>query len=350
MTDRDPGNGPGNGPGNSPDDERPDDALLETWLRQLEVDLSDTTVIARSEFILKMNTQIHESLARGDRTLAAILATLGEPAQVADRYRLENGFPPVPRTTQENVARRQTSMGAFFKWATIGILGFFSILVLGGILLVTRFLPLVKVDENANRVRLFGGLIDFSDLDTHVTTDTNGRFKFEINGDPIVDTQTRKGEVTGPVNAMRFSAGNARLVVEAHSGSSVKYQCQVNDGAQGTNDSFPHSAADEVRFDFSSASAAKCAIQVPYQTALRIDITNGDVKLTDMRNPLSVRVGNGLVVFNKQKSVSYSLNANATNGSVIGFEKFRKQQDASRTKGELFSADITVANGNIRIE
>jgi uncharacterized membrane protein len=130
---------------------------LEGWLRQLENALQDVSVVDRSDIVMELHTHIRESYERGDRSLEEILSGLGEPAHVANRYRVDRGMQPV------DIPKPQSRLVGFFKWVTIGLLGWLTIttiFVIVMLIFAAQFLPLVQVDEKAGRVKILGGMID----------------------------------------------------------------------------------------------------------------------------------------------------------------------------------------------
>ncbi|MCM2280290.1 MAG: hypothetical protein NDI61_00430 [Bdellovibrionaceae bacterium] len=340
-----------------------DSQKLEAWLRQLETALADVSVIDRSDILMEIHAHIRDSYDRGGRTLDDILSSLGEPTQVANRFRLERGMQPVV------VPRAHSAAGSFFKWATIGVLGFLAIMTLGGVLLVSKFFPLIQVDEKENRVRILGGLIDIQDdhiagrlaeeikddLQDDMQIHIGGRTEDKPHGITGKSKRTFKGEFPGPLNAVTFSASNGELQMQTHEGTQLEYNCQVSGGGHQPPRDFATHLNQQAKLDFSSFSGAKCQLSVPVQSAVRVEIANGDVKLTDMRNPVTAKLDNGRIVFGKHPGAIYKLNTKVINGVVSGLSEFESAQATEQTKngapkGELYSAELEVTNGGIRIE
>lgn len=323
-----------------------DTRKLEVWLRQLEAALGDVSVVDRSDIVMEMNAHIRDSYERGGRTLDEILNSLGEPAQVANRYRLERGMQPVV------IPKGQTTAGAFFKWATIGLLGFFAISAVGGIILISNFFPLVKVDENEKRVKILGGMIEINDseLAADIGKDLDGNIQLKVGGFESGASQTLEAEVPGPVTSVAFSASNGELEVEGHSAPNVTYKCRVNGGLE-RKDVQSSGPSQDFALDFTDFAHADCKIRVPAQTAIKVSISNGDVKLKNMRNPTTVKLDNGRIVFKKHPEAFYTLKTLVTNGVVLGLADFESEQRPNAKKeGELFSADLQVTNGGIRLQ
>ncbi len=325
-----------------------DSLQLEAWLRQLEAALNDISVVDRAGIVMELDSRIRDSYGRGGRTLDEILGSLGEPAQVANRYRIERGAQPI------SVPRSRTPSGAFFKWATIGALGFIGILTLGAAILVTRLFPLVKLDKGENRVKILGGMIDIEG--SRLARGIGANFEdsdLRLNFGGRDSRMSRKFEAAlpGPVNSVVFTAGSAELEVESGSGRDVKYKCGTRGGPDAAP-AFEVSPEKELAMDLSAYDSAKCEIELPPFTAVKVDIADGDVKLEEMRNPVTAKLGNGRIVFEKHLAARYDMKAGVVNGAVIGLSDFEKKQNSGPRAGarELFSADLKVTNGNIRIE
>ncbi len=333
-----------------------DTKKLEGWLRQLEQALHDVSVIDRADIVMELNTHIRESFDRGDRTLDEILTSLGEPTQVSNRYRLERGMQPVI------LPRSKTPVGSLFKWATIGMLGLAAIIFIGGAIIVGRIFPLIQLDEKTNQIRLLGGMIDVIDDDIDLQFQNGSMNKsFGFHFDSNEKSRTKfSGKVAGnpkeKIKEIKVNAVNGTFDLEGESHSNeLSYECFLRDSDSMTPDQFLKQNGKQVEFDFMSADV-RCKLSIPAGAKLDVQLTNGDIRLEKLQNPLAVDLENGRIRFEGDEEIEYKLNANVVNGVVAGLRDFEEQQKAHQTGRDnkktpkSYTAELKVNNGGISIQ
>jgi hypothetical protein len=121
---------------------------LEQYLGKLDKGLGQIPVSEKAEIITEIKSHILDAKAKDDsKKLEDILAAIGEPELVANRYLIERGLKPMKAPTHP-----------IFKWLIIGFLGTFAIIVIFISILIWRFTPIMKIHDD--KVTLLGGTID----------------------------------------------------------------------------------------------------------------------------------------------------------------------------------------------
>jgi len=128
---------------------------LEQYLGKLDKGLGPIPVSEKAEIITEIKSHILDAQAKDNsKKLEDILAAIGEPEFVANRYLIERGLKPMKTPTHP-----------IFKWLIIGFLGTFAIIVLFITVLIWKFTPIMKIQDD--KVTLLGGTIDV-DKDSEV--------------------------------------------------------------------------------------------------------------------------------------------------------------------------------------
>ena len=148
---------------------------LEMYLRDLEKAMGQIPVAERSDIILELNTHITETFEQGEKSLDEILRALGSPEQVANRYLLERGLEAIE-------IKKGPSL---LKWGCLIVSAFCFLIILGFFLTFRSCVkqlstsskveihgngPIVEVDEDDERVRVLGGLIDVDGKNDKINT------------------------------------------------------------------------------------------------------------------------------------------------------------------------------------
>ena len=96
------------------------DPRLENYLTALDSALKPLSISDRADIVTEIKSHVMSALEREpERALDAILAALGEPETVANRYLIERGQKP-----------SKPSISPAVKWIVIGFLGTFALILL----------------------------------------------------------------------------------------------------------------------------------------------------------------------------------------------------------------------------
>jgi len=77
-----------------------------------------------------------------------------------------------------------------------------------------------------------------------------------------------------------------------------------------------------------------------------VDVGNAKVKLEDLRQNVFVRVGNGKIIFEKDKRVSYVFTTQLNRGKISGL----KTEDYNNSDPHAYKIELKATNGKISIE
>lgn len=128
------------------------DFKLEAYLTALDRALKSISVGDRADIIAEIKSHILDAKEKNpEQSIESILTSIGEPETVANRYLIERGLKP-----------GKASRSPIVKWLTIGFLGTFGIFVVFVISILWFFSPILKIDEEQNRVEILGGMIDIN--------------------------------------------------------------------------------------------------------------------------------------------------------------------------------------------
>ena len=238
-------------------------AKLESYLVKLDKSLGPIAISERADIVTEIRSHVLEAQRQDEtQTIESILASLGEPEQVANRYLLERGLKP-----------QKAPKHPIVKWLIIGFLGTLSICVFFVLIIIWKFTPIIKVDEEKGRVIILGGLIDVNEKAGHVkvgSISVNDDSEDEqISGSVDIDIKKApKIEVLFANGKMGFeNSHNNQLVWKCHGANSEN----VMENEKGLT-----------RLNFKKVANVKCAVDIPKGIYLIVDGGNGK---TDFEEP-----------------------------------------------------------------
>jgi hypothetical protein len=227
-----------------------------------------------------------------DISMKSILASLGEPETVANRYLLERGLKvsKAPRTPMA-------------KWLTIGFLGTLSISVLFLTVLLWKFTPILSIDDENDRVIILGGLIDINGNSGKVSIGSTLK-----NHDHTHSTTTDGSIVTREFDStdttlisIENGSGNVRLT--NHDKKLVTVEAQIISGTQDTCEIEISKSVKEIfvktksKKNGSIFSSNQCevnvAIKSPRSMNLNIKNGSGDIQILNLEGKLYAKNGSG---------------------------------------------------------
>lgn len=298
------------------------DPRLESYLSSLEQVLKPFPVSDRAEIVTEIKSHVLSTLERDPQTrLDTVLAALGEPETVANRYLMERGLKPT-----------QPPISPVVKWLVIGFLGTFAMLLIFAGIIVTRFTPLLHVDDSEDRVSLFGGMIEVDGKNGKVLV--NGSFGDAWEG----ARRSFDGSYAitkGQSIAVKF--GNGKINVVNSDDSKLSWNCSTRKSQ--TPPQSPTTDKDGVALDLSALSWVKCELSIPENTKLLINGSNGKIEFNEPRFSLAANITNGKVGIHPDEDKAYRYDVGVTNGMTDSF--------TSSDKADAYTVSIHVANGKI---
>ncbi len=298
------------------------DPRLESYLTSLEQVLRPFPVSDRAEIVTEIKSHVLSALERDPQTrLDTVLAALGEPETVANRYLIERGLKPT-----------KPPISPVVKWVVIGFLGTFAMILIFAGIIVTRFTPLLHVDDLKDKVSLFGGLIEVDGEDGRVLI--SGSFGDGWHG--------AKNSFEGSVpvtkgQSISIKFGNGKLEVTNAEDSKLSWNCSSRSSQHST----PKPTADKngVGLDLTALSWVKCELSVPEDANLAINGSNGKLEFDEPRYNFAANLTNGKVEINPDDDQAYHYELAVTNGKTDSF--------ASSDKTGAYSVAIHLVNGKI---
>lgn len=295
------------------------DPRLERYLSTLENALKPFPVSDRAEIITEIKSHVLSALERDPQaSVDGILAALGEPEIVANRYLLERGLKP-----------GKPPISPIVRWLVIGFLGTVAMLLAFAVFLVANFSPIVRVDEKGQTVEILGGAIKVD----------GDKDRVSIRGIIDTDMGSYSGSQTldaGETVSVKFS--NGRMEIEANEEPSLEWECRGGGGSSPQ----PLSEGGTTTLDFSSMLGVKCDIRVPKGAKLDIKGTNGRVSISEADFDVTADLARGSVEFGAAKDVAFKFDVKVDMGKTDAFE--------SSDKPGARSAKIHVGSGRISKE
>ncbi|MBP9709196.1 MAG: hypothetical protein KBD78_16295 [Oligoflexales bacterium] len=299
---------------------------LELYLMKLEKNLGSVAVSEKAEIITEIKSHILEALDRDkNQSIEAVLASLGEPEMVANKYLLERGLKPT-RPPRHPIV----------KWLTIGFLGTLTIFFAFIAFIVWSFSPLLKVDETTGRVSIMGGmgLIDI-DGDT-------GSIKYQADSSTVVDKWGSGISFNGdkeidllktPELKINFNNGDFTFI--RSESNKLIWDCK---GSK-TGDTADLSE-ERLEMHFKGKKTMKCTVEVPDKLVLQVSGINGRVQLEGLHTDQFVNLENGQIIFEQDEATEYNVEANVKNGQSEDFE--------SHNNDQAYKVFLNVKNGQVK--
>lgn len=303
---------------------------LEQYLSTLDKSLGQIPVSDRSDIITEIKSHVLDAKDRDpNQSIEQILASIGEPESVANRYLLERGLKP-----------GKPARSPIVKWLTVGFLGTFGITATLIIVILWKFTPIIKVDEEAGHVVILGGLIEINEKEgkvkvgnTHVRQDisfamTSSR---EFDGSSTLDKNK--------VSMVRVPFSNGKIEMTTSVDQQLRWKCKVNGAA---NSAFVSEDKKIFTINLSNTAGSKCEIQVPSGIATNIEGMNGKIEVIKPQAHLEIKMMNGKVNFTPDPQKQYRYENNVVNGKIGDF--------VSSTAKDAIFVKMTINNGSIEQE
>lgn len=291
---------------------------IETYLSALDRALGPIQASTRAEIILEIKSHILDALAQDpNRSIPSLLASIGEPETVANRYLLEKGLKP-----------GKSPKSPIVKWLVIGFLGTVALSILSAGVVIYKFFPLVDYDRDRSLVRILGGMISV---------------KGNVNYDDDNDTDGSQRDFVEAIDVNRIKtisvmALNSRLVVKPSQDAQLHLNCKGRPDAD-ANLKQTRVEGDTFYLSLAESFESRCTLHVPASVAIAIQVTNGRLVLEAPRNHISVKMANGMIRIHPDPARHYQYHLETINGAVDHFE-------SSSEPGAL-EINISLANGRI---
>lgn len=271
-----------------------DSKVLESYLGALDKALAKLSTSDRAEIITEIKGHVLDTLEREPtRSLDNVLASLGEPEAVANKYLIERGMSP-----------GRASKTPVVKWLTIGFLGTLAMLIAFIIIAVAFFSPLIEVDEQAGRVRILGGLIKVNDSKVSISAKTSESYN------------VTKSELSlTPEMKFKLIFTNGKIDLESSEGNTIAWTCELEDH----NEPKISEENGYLTLDLTAANGADCDITLPIIAGVEIEGTNGKVDFDYPNADTTIVLSNGKVEFELAAEQAYEHDVKVGMGVTKGF-------------------------------
>jgi hypothetical protein len=282
------------------------------YLRQIEFFLTDLSVMERAKLLSEINSEISDKE----------LSDLQSPLLIANQKRAEHGFVPFLEK------KKFSFMSLFLKVSAI-----MAILFVGSLsFLVWKFTPILKIDEENNRVTILGGLIDidgeagkFKIFDEyHFSKDS---FNNDLQANIALDQD--KDEII-----VKFKSGSFTL--KNSEDSEFKLDCKLAKPAQ---KDVIKQVDDYIKIDLSQISGATCELGIPEDKKITLDGDQSHIKIITPIFNSYIDIDSGKVSITPEEEIDYLYNLEVKNGYVGEFESSESE--------DSYEIQININNGSI---
>jgi hypothetical protein len=294
------------------------DPRLEDYLTSMETALKPFPVSDRAEILTEIKSHVQATLERDPESrLDTVLLALGEPETVANRYLMERGLKPT-----------KPSISPVVKWLVIGFLGTVAMVLLFLGVVITRFTPLLRVDDIKDKVSLFGGTIEVDGKNERVAI--RGSWDGDSGGMSVGSLPMAKGE------SLAVNFVSAKIELNNASDAKLAWKCH---GPGGGKNPEPKNENGEVKFDLSAWDLSRCEFAVPENVRLTMRGTSGKVNVHQPAYTVDIEMDNGKVGFEPSAGGEYRYSFAVVNGKMDTF--------TSSQKPEALDIKIRLKNGKI---
>jgi hypothetical protein len=300
------------------------DKHLEQYLYDLERSLKDFPPSNRAKILNEISQKIEQAREQfPDKSIESILSDLGPADRVANHYRLESGFKT-------------------FKPAKHPILKFFTIAFLGTVLitfisigvLVWKFTPIIKIDEEKEHFMLLGGLIDIDGKSGKVKVFDQYKFvqnKYTNEFEGSFETSAQQEELL-----MHFSTGN--ITLKNSIDRNISWNCKIQ---YPPNEDILSIKEDNIRMNLDEFGGGSCEIAVPINFKLTVEGQEGEVTLIEPEFDAFVDINDGNIHIKHSPEVAYKYSIRLKNGTKDKFPPSSDKDDAYEIQLELKNGSIT---------
>ena len=291
---------------------------LENYLFRLEKYLGPIAISEKAEIVIEIKNHVMTAMENNENlSVGQILTSLGEPERVANRYLHERGLEP-----------QKPSKHSIIKWITIGLLGTFGIMAIVFVILIWKFTPVIKVDQERGRVQILGGLVD-------VPHEDMGRIDYRSNE----DKNNFSGEedlYQSNIKRVDVVFSNGKFDIINNEENKFRFECKI----KGNHSDIKQSKSkDLLVLNLSNVSGSYCKLELPPKIRFVMKGKNGRVRLIELRNHISINIWNGNIDFSQDPNSQYKYQTSIANGSVDDF--------LSSDSEEAFNVEFSLVNGRI---
>lgn len=300
------------------------DKHLEQYLYDLEKSLRDFPPSNRAKILNEITRKIEQAREQyPDKSIDNILRDLGSADRVANHYRLESGFKTF-----------KPERHPILKFFTIAFLGTFLISVISIGVLIWKFTPIIKIDEEKEHFMLLGGLIDIDGKSGKVKVFDQYKFvqnKYTNEFEGSYETSSQQEELL-----IHFSSGY--ITLKNSFDKSISWNCKIQ---YPPNEDILSIKDDNIRMNLDQFGGGSCTISVPINFKLTVEGQEGEVTLIEPEFDSFVDINDGNIHVKHSPEVAYKYSVSLKNGMKDKFPKNSDKDDAYEIQLELKNGSIT---------
>ena len=267
----------------------------------------------KAEIVTEIKSHIMDAIENDkSKSIRQVLASLGEPEQVANRYILERGL-----------ELQKPPKHPILKWITIGLLGTLCLAMITFFSLIGITTPLIKVDEKNDRVQLLGGLIDINqdrDIKDYESVVFKGEEDISLSH----------------IKEIKVIFSNGKFTIKNKNEDKFRFNCKTKDLKSKIK---PMRDDNTLLFDLKDANISYCDLKLPANIKFTMNGNNGKVHLKKLKNHISINMVNGKINFSPDPNSEYKYQISITNGKVDNF--------LSSDSKAAFQVELFMVNGKI---
>lgn len=246
----------------------PTDPRLENYLATLDRVLGPIPVSDRADIVMEIKSHVLAALDRDPQaSLDSVLEALGPAEVVANRYLIERGLKP-----------SKPPVSPVVKWLVIGFLGTAALVITAIVVLTMHFSPLIRVNEDEERVTLLGGLVEVQG---------EGNLRFGAAG-----KFTGESEVAfAPGESVAVAFSNGKIGISTAKGERLEWRCK----GLGSNEPAMEDRNGVKTLNLEDFLGVKCNLKVPKDVKFQLQGNNGKVSLKRPRFSVEAALVNGKV-------------------------------------------------------
>ena len=271
------------------------DQKLENYLVRLEKSLGPISVSEKAEIITEIKSHVLEAQSRDNtKSTDSILASLGEPEQVASKYLMERGLEP-----------KKPPKHPIVKWIILGFLGTVSLILITFLILIWKFTPVIKVSDSG--VKILGGIIDVDD-----NSASDGTSDSTINMVTSEKTPFIKNFDASKIKYFKINAGSQDMSITGTKDKSAvvkltprrgydEKQCYYNAELKG--DTLNIRIEQRTMWHHFGSCNADIDVRIPENSIVDAKVGSGEIKINNINNGITSKTGSGNI----------SIDSNSTN-------------------------------------
>ena len=258
-----------------------DNQKLENYLVRLERSLGPISVSEKAEIITEIKSHVLEALSRDEtKSTDSILASLGEPEQVASRYLIERGLEP-----------KKPPKHPIVKWIVLGFLGTVGLILITFLIVLWKFTPIVKVSNG--EVKLLGGMVEVEKHGQGTNDDSagmSGKAPFLKNFD------------ASKIKMLEITAGSQDVLISGTKDKTASVKVTYKSGYNETKcyytaeikgDTFNIKFEKNAIWSHFGGCGADIEVKVPESTLVKAMLGSGDLKVNNIISEIKTQTGSG---------------------------------------------------------